>query len=121
MLSRLRNRKAQSTLEYAILVAVVVAALITMRTYMKRGVQGKLQDASNEIGSQYASGTTTDQTTYTYSESADISKPEGGLIKSGAVSYSHQSSTGSSTGKPTEWYPGKMEDTNGFGYDNPAE
>ncbi len=41
MLSRLRNRKAQSTLEYAILVAVVVAALITMRTYMKRGVQGK--------------------------------------------------------------------------------
>ena len=55
---RLFNKKAQSTLEYAILIAVVVGALIGMQTYVKRGLQGRLRTATDDLGSQFEPGTT---------------------------------------------------------------
>ena len=62
----LRNKSGQSTLEYVILTGFVVAALIAMGTYMKRGMQGKLRESSDQIGEQYsAEHTTTDYTTVT--------------------------------------------------------
>ena len=46
MLRKLRNRiKGQSTAEYAILIALVVAAIIAMQTYAKRALQAKVRDA----------------------------------------------------------------------------
>ncbi len=45
--------KGQSTLEYVILIGFVVAALIAMGVYMKRGVSGKLRDSTDQIGEQY--------------------------------------------------------------------
>jgi len=54
-----KKRKGQSTLEYVILTGFVVAALIAMGTYMKRGVQGKLRESTNDIGEQYEAGKTT--------------------------------------------------------------
>ena len=45
--------RGQSTLEYAVLISVVVAALIAMQIYMKRGVQGKLRDATDQVGEQF--------------------------------------------------------------------
>lgn len=53
------HKKGQSTLEYGIIIAVVVAALIAMQTYLKRGVQGRLKQASDDIGEQYSPGYTT--------------------------------------------------------------
>ena len=50
---RIFNKKAQSTLEYAILIAVVVGALIGMQTYVKRGLQGRLKAATDDVGSQF--------------------------------------------------------------------
>ncbi|MCF7916268.1 MAG: hypothetical protein K9L61_00630 [Candidatus Omnitrophica bacterium] len=46
-------RKAQSTLEYAALMAVVVGALVTMQVYFKRGVEGKVRSTSDDIGTQF--------------------------------------------------------------------
>ena len=47
MLRKLRNRiKGQSTAEYAILIALVVAAVIAMQTYAKRALQAKVRDAA---------------------------------------------------------------------------
>jgi hypothetical protein len=43
MLGILRNRRAQTTAEYAILIGIVVAALVAMQTYVKRGLQAKIQ------------------------------------------------------------------------------
>lgn len=43
------HRKAQSIAEYALLLAVVVSALITMQVYVKRGLQGRLRDASDFV------------------------------------------------------------------------
>jgi hypothetical protein len=37
-------RKAQSTAEYAILIAVVIGAVIAMQTYVKRGLQSRTHD-----------------------------------------------------------------------------
>lgn len=56
MLKFLRKRKAQSTLEYAVLIIIVIGALLSIQTYIKRGVQGRLRQASDDIGDQYSSG-----------------------------------------------------------------
>ena len=55
----LRRNNAQSIVEYAILLGVVIAALLIMQLFVKRGYQGGLKDASDKIGEQFsASGTT---------------------------------------------------------------
>jgi hypothetical protein len=41
-------------MEFATLVAVLAAALISMQIYVKRSVSGKLRDAADSIGEQYA-------------------------------------------------------------------
>jgi hypothetical protein len=59
-----RVRQAQSILEYAILIAIVIAAVVVMQVYMKRGISGRLKDSSDRISggeSFSASGTTTYQ------------------------------------------------------------
>ena len=53
MLRKLRNRiKGQSTAEYAILIALVVAAVIAMQTYAKRALQARMRDASRYLVQQ---------------------------------------------------------------------
>lgn len=46
------NRKAQSTLEYAILIAVVAAACTAMATYMHRAVQANLKVVEEQINAE---------------------------------------------------------------------
>ena len=59
------NRKGQSTLEYAIIITMVVAAFMFMRIYMKRAVEGKLRDSADDIGDQFESLKTSSLTTTT--------------------------------------------------------
>ena len=54
----IRAKKAQSTLEYALLITVVIGGLLTMQSYMKRGLQGKLKETTDQIGEQYSPGLT---------------------------------------------------------------
>ncbi len=42
-------KKAQNTAEYAILIALVVAAAIGMQNYVKRGWQGRVADTSDDF------------------------------------------------------------------------
>jgi Flp pilus assembly pilin Flp len=46
--------KGQSTLEYAILIIIIIAALITLQSYIKRGVQGRLQSSTDTVGDQFS-------------------------------------------------------------------
>ena len=39
--------KGQSTAEYAIIIGVIIAAVVAMQVYVKRGIQGKFKDASD--------------------------------------------------------------------------
>jgi hypothetical protein len=50
------KRKGQSTLEYAIIIAVVVGGLMIMQHYVKRGYQGRLKSASDDMGQQFDPG-----------------------------------------------------------------
>jgi len=47
------NSRAQSTMEMALLVLVIVAALFAMQVYLKRGIQGRMRSNIESIGSQY--------------------------------------------------------------------
>lgn len=82
MLIKLRKKMAQSTLEYAVLVVVVIAALLSIQNYLKRGIAGKIKSSTDDISSeQYdparttynkvtrTSGGTTDRSTITGSSS----------------------------------------------------
>lgn len=42
----LKNKRAQNTAEYAILISLVVAGIIAMQTYAQRALQAKVRDAS---------------------------------------------------------------------------
>lgn len=70
----LKRQKGQSTLEYALIIAVVVAGLLAMQIYMKRGVQGKLRESIDEIGEQYSAGDVTAK--YTTEQLTDMNTTE---------------------------------------------
>jgi uncharacterized protein (UPF0333 family) len=88
--------KGQTTLEVVILIGFVVAALIAMGVYMKRGIQGRLRDSTDQIGEQYSAGNTTS----TYVTKVDLSQTEN--VKSGGettttINRNEQRKTGSET------------------------
>ena len=49
----LRQKRGQSVLEYALIVAVVVVALIAIVNYMGRSMKGRLKQSSDSIGKQF--------------------------------------------------------------------
>ena len=49
----MRRKKGQGTLEYGILIAVVIAALLLMATFVRRGYQGRLRQAGEQMGDQF--------------------------------------------------------------------
>lgn len=104
----LLNRKAQSTLEYAVIIAVVVAALIAMQAYFKRGLQGKIRTASDDIGEQYSpSRTLSDSTiTSTATSSEIIAVDASGLPTTTTTSNQSQNRTHSETvqDEEGEWW-----------------
>ena len=57
------KRKGQSTLEYAMIIAIVAGGLIAMQIYMKRGVEGKMQESADSIGQQFDASKTIVKTT----------------------------------------------------------
>jgi uncharacterized protein (UPF0333 family) len=75
----MKNNIGQSTLEYALIIAVVVAALMAINAYMRKGLQGRLKASSDQIGKQFdpTTFTTAYQTTNvgnsTTTESRDVS------------------------------------------------
>lgn len=78
-----RARKAQSTIEYAMVCGIFVVALLSMQFYMKRAFSGMFRSAGDEFGDQYAPRHTTSDVTYSVSQrinsninSIDVSENE---------------------------------------------
>lgn len=97
------KRRAQSTLEYALMIAVVVGALIAMQVYVKRGLQGKLKSATDDIGEQYSPGYTTgvvtvDSTTNTHENLA------GGVTTSNSITGQNRVSDDQTTEYSEEYW-----------------
>ena len=89
------SSRGQSTLEYVILLGFVVAALIAMGVYMKRGFQGKLRESTDQIGEQYSAGKTASQYTTVNNMTQTESVSPGGV--SSSTSTSTQNRSGSET------------------------
>ena len=76
-----KREKGQSTLEYAILIIIIIGALLSIQVYIKRGIQGRLKSATDDIGDQFSPGNTNVvKTMTTSSESRDTF--EAGVTKS---------------------------------------
>jgi len=72
---KLSRLNAQAMLEYSVFVVCVIAALIAMQVYIKRGIEGRIKQSSDDIGEQYASkNTTSDITTVTTSHQSETSE-----------------------------------------------
>jgi len=61
------NKKAQSIIEYIVLICISVAALASMIVYVRRSVQGKIRGQVNDLsgGAYYSPGATTADITIT--------------------------------------------------------
>ena len=48
----LKNKKAQNTAEFALLISLVIAGVIAMQTYAQRALQGRIRDAAAYLTNQ---------------------------------------------------------------------
>lgn len=48
----IKNKKAQNTAEYALLISLVIAGVIAMQTYAQRALQGRVRDAASYLANQ---------------------------------------------------------------------
>jgi len=60
------GKRAQTTAEYAILIALIVAAVTAMQIYVKRGIQSKVRDAVLGMGDTLTPELTGGQNTKQY-------------------------------------------------------
>ena len=52
------RRNGQSTLEYAVIIAVIGAGLVLLSAYVRRGYQGRLREQTDKLGDQFEPGVT---------------------------------------------------------------
>ncbi|MFA5059282.1 MAG: hypothetical protein WC676_01465 [Candidatus Omnitrophota bacterium] len=50
---RIKKHQAQTTLEYAILIIIILGAFVAVSTYVKRGIQGNWKESVDNLGEQY--------------------------------------------------------------------
>ena len=50
MFKSLSQKRAQSTAEYVVVLGLIVAAVVAMQTYIKRGFQGRIRQAVDYVG-----------------------------------------------------------------------
>ncbi len=83
MFKLLNKMKGQSTMEYAVLIIIIVGALLAVQVYIKRGVQGRMKSSADDIGDQFSPGNTNAiKTTVTHSNTQEDFGVEGqGLQK----------------------------------------
>jgi hypothetical protein len=79
------KKNGQSTLEYAILMVVVIAALITMQSYIRRAYQGRLKDGSDQIGEQFSTDANSMYSKNVVTSSLTYDNSLQGLASSGTV------------------------------------
>ena len=110
MWSMKRSRKGQSMAEYAIVLTVVVTAIVAMQIYVKRGLQGKVKDVTDNVGFGLADAgykTTTNQyepyyaaTDYQVGQDQNVKEAyqTGGTVSRTSLSEKSTRTGGSTTG-----------------------
>ena len=73
----IRNKKAQNTAEYAILISLVVAGIIAMQTYAQRALQARVRDAGQYLATQTNNlGTSVQYEPYYLSSNYQVTRDE---------------------------------------------
>jgi Flp pilus assembly pilin Flp len=100
----LKNKKAQNTAEYALLIALVVAGIIAMQTYAQRALQARVRDASSYLTNAQSDvlGNTSQYEPYYMSSSYNIARDavNNKRLAEGTVAYdsaSNRTRTGGDT------------------------
>ena len=47
------SKKGQSSIEYAVVLIIIMGSFLAMQNYMKRGLQGRWRAAVDQLGDQY--------------------------------------------------------------------
>jgi Flp pilus assembly pilin Flp len=72
------KNKGFSILEYSLLVAVFIAAIVGMQVYLKRAVQGRLKSATDSVGRQFSPALSNYSYTRTFSSKRqELITPQG--------------------------------------------
>ncbi len=70
-----KNKRAQNTAEYALLIALVIAGVIAMQTYAQRSLQARMRDASQYMEQQTSNiGTSNQYEPYYLQSNYDVSR-----------------------------------------------
>ena len=89
------SKRGQSLLEYSILFAVILSAILIMQFYVKRSYQGRLKTEADSVGQQYSPGHTTSIITTT-NTSTSVTTTEDGIkreVVSPAIATSEKTET----------------------------
>ncbi len=90
------KRKAQSTVEYAMIIAVVVGGLLLMQHYVRRGLAGRYKSSTDDLGEQF------DPSVYTASLNISQNSNVTQTMINGTSKTSHRADqTSSRTGNET--------------------
>ena len=71
------RRKGQSVLEFALLLGVVIVVILVMQVFVKRGLQGRLKESADSMGTQFSAGGTTTMQNRTMTSDQAISEETG--------------------------------------------
>jgi len=89
-----KNKKAQNTAEYAILISLVVAGIIAMQTYAQRALQARVRDAGIYLKNQTSLlGNTVQYEPYYLATSYNVTRNETETQKLGLNEVRHTSSS----------------------------
>ena len=67
----MKHNKAQTTLEYAILLIIIIGAFLAMQTYIKRGFQGRWKTTMDDFADQYDPNKINSQINYSLISNSD--------------------------------------------------
>lgn len=67
----LRQRQGQSFIEYTVLIIVLIAGILVMQNYIKRGFQGRYKSSVDDFGEQYDPKKVNGVTTYSLISNSD--------------------------------------------------
>jgi Flp pilus assembly pilin Flp len=74
---RIKSKKGQGILEYAMILSIVVAVIVAIQLYVKRALEGKFKQSADQIGEQFTTAET--YTIETQSQSARKEQTLAGL------------------------------------------
>ena len=100
MLRLLKSRKAQSTMEYALLIAVIIGVFSAMQIYTRRSMQAKIKSGTDNMPAVVLQGTEAEAKAQTLFGTEKQYEPY--YIREGQYQFNTESSEGKEAGVVSE-------------------